>query len=86
MRSLDDVRADFDAVDTVVVAMVARRQQLAKEAGDIKKAAGAAVVDPARESRNVTKRAALCAQHDVDVDVVEAVFAVLVAASRDTQR
>ena len=65
---------------------VVHNLQLAKEAGEIKKAAGAVVVDPVREARNVAKRAELCRLHNVDVDVVEAVFAVLVAASRDTQR
>lgn len=86
MRSLDDVRADFDAVDAVIVAMIARRLDLAKEAGAIKKQAGRAIVDAVREAKTQEARAALCKVHGVSVDVVEAVYAVLVAASRDTQK
>ena len=85
-RSLDDVRAEFDAVDAALVALVAQRMRLASEAGQLKKAAGRPAVDAAREAQTKRARAKLCQVHGVSPDVVEAVFAALISASRDTQR
>lgn len=86
MRSLDDVRADFDDVDDALIALIARRQRLAAEAGLIKRSAARPVFDAEREARGRTRREQACEAHGIAPEVVEAVFAVLVAASRDTQR
>ncbi|MDP2343897.1 MAG: chorismate mutase [Deltaproteobacteria bacterium] len=86
MRSLDQVRADFDDVDDALLVLVQRRLELAREAGAIKRAAGIAVHDPAREQAGLQKRQAWCAAAGVDVDVVDRMFALLIEASRAAQR
>jgi chorismate mutase len=86
VRSLQEVRADFDDVDDALIALVQRRLALATEAGAIKRAAAIPVHDPAREAMSAEKRRARCAAAGVDVDVVDRLFAVLIEASRAAQR
>ncbi len=85
MRSLAQVRADFDDVDAALLALVQRRQLLAREAGLIKRSLGLAVKDPEREQARQRERTSWCAAAGVEVDVVEAIFAVLMDASRKAQ-
>jgi chorismate mutase len=86
VRSLDDVRAEFDEVDDALVALIARRQRLATEAGLVKRSAARPVFDAEREARGRARREQACAALAVAPVVVEAVFAVLIAASREAQR
>ena len=43
------LREEIEAIDRELVALIARRVALAREAGVVKRAAGMPVVDPARE-------------------------------------
>jgi prephenate dehydrogenase len=47
--ALARVRGEIEAVDREIVMLIARRADLAREAGRVKRAAGLPVVDPARE-------------------------------------
>ena len=86
MRTLAEVRADFDDTDGLLLALVQRRLVLAREAGVIKRAVGLPVQDPEREAAGREHRRAWCGAAGVDVDVVDRLFAVLIEASRAAQR
>lgn len=85
MRSLVEVRADFDDVDDALLRLVQRRLLLAREAGAIKRSLGLPVTDLNRETDGRTHRTSWCEAAEVNVDVVERLFAVLLDASRAAQ-
>ncbi len=84
-QELATLRAVFDDVDDAIVALLAQRQRLADHAGVIKKNAGRAIRDDAREAAASARRADAAVAAGVDVDVVAAVFDVVVRASRARQ-
>lgn len=79
------LRAVFDDVDDAIIALLAQRQRLAEHAARLKQSAGRPIRDDAREAAATARRAAVADAHDVDRDVVVAVFDVVVGASRARQ-
>jgi len=84
-EELAALRAVFDDVDDAIIALLAQRQRLADHAGIIKKNAGRGIRDDAREAAAAARRAGKAVDVGVDVDVVAAVFDVVVRASRARQ-
>jgi chorismate mutase len=86
--TLSEVRARFDEVDERLVRDVLARLDLADLARAAKAREGKSIVDLEREQRQGAARAALVDQLGASAEqlaVVEAVFAVLVDASRRRQ-
>lgn len=83
---LEDLRHEIDRVDGRILRLIARRVGLAAQAGACKRAAGAAVQDPAREASVVRGAAARARRAGLDEEIVRGVFWDLVRLCRDAQQ
>ena len=83
--SIESVRAQIEAVDERLIAVIAERVALAREAGRAKQAAGQPVVDPAREAAVVSRASALARAAGLPDDEVRALYWRLMAMSRNVQ-
>ena len=82
---LDALRAEIESVDAAIVALVGRRQALAREIGEHKRRLGMPVLDPPREAAVVRRVAELARQNGVPEEAVRELFRRLMAVSRAAQ-
>jgi prephenate dehydrogenase len=82
---LREVRALIDELDQELLALVARRGELARRAGRVKRAEGRPIRDPERERRLLAERNAWAQALGVDAPAAEQVFGALLEASRRIQ-
>lgn len=85
MESLNNVRAAIEAVDEQLIAAIAQRVALAREAGRVKSASGQPVIDPAREAAVVTRASVLAREAGLPEDEIRALYWRLMAMSRRAQ-
>ena len=78
-------REHIDEVDRELVALLARRAELARRAGRAKAVLGAGVVDEARERALLGDRREWATTAGLDADAVEAVFTEVIRFSRRIQ-
>ena len=71
---LEPVRHAIDAVDTELLALLARRLRLAHEARATRTGVGGPPVDPAREAAVVRRAATLAREHGLEPEVVRDIF------------
>lgn len=64
------VRAQIDRVDTGLVLLLANRFALTHRVGELKAEFGLEALDPERESRKLAAIRAVCAEHDVNPELV----------------
>ena len=83
---LREARSQIDEVDRELVALLARRTELARRAGRAKAELGLPVQDPAREAELLAEREALGTAQGLDAAAVRDVFDAIVALSRQAQR
>ena len=55
MKSLKDIRASIDALDSRIAALLAERMELADAVAEAKRASGGPVNDPVREREILTR-------------------------------
>ena len=84
-RTLADLRAEIEEVDAALVAIVAQRLTLAREAGVLKHAAGKPITDPAREAAVLVRASRLAREAGVPDDEIRTLFWHLLAMSRRVQ-
>lgn len=85
MRSLEELRDAVDAVDARIVAAIAERVRLAREAGEVKRAAGLPVLDPGRERAVVDRAAERALADGVPEPEMRALYWRLLALMRRAQ-
>lgn len=83
---LGEARATIDALDQELMALLARRAQVALRAARAKAGEGRAVQDPSREEALLGRRRELALDHDLDPNSVTDVFEAILRFSRDAQR
>lgn len=83
---LSEARGQIDAVDRELLALLARRTELARRAGRAKADLGRPVRDPEREAALLDEREAWGAALGLDAASVRALFEDVIAASRAAQR
>ena len=83
--ALREVRGHIDALDKELVEFLRRRSQLSARAGEAKRALGAPVQDPLRETELLETRRAWAAEAGLDQGEVEAFFLGILHMSRRTQ-
>jgi len=83
---LAQVREGIDEIDRDLVALLARRAELARRAGRAKQAIGATVLDAGRESALLTDRARWAKEAGLDEEGVDDVFRSILRLSRTIQR
>ena len=76
--SLDDVRAQIDALDAEIVRLLAERGRCVAQAARFKRTA-AEVAAPQRAEQVIGKVRALAVAHDADPDIVEAIYRTIIA-------
>jgi chorismate mutase len=84
-ESLDDLRREIAAVDDDLVALIARRLELAHRIGDCKRRLGLPVLDPAREAEVVRRVAAEARAKGTDPELVRAVLWQIIDHARRVQ-
>ncbi len=77
--TLEKVRAEIDAIDQQIVALIAERQQWVVTAGKLKKSEQA-VRAPARVEQVIRKVSQLAEQNGASTDVVERTYRALISA------
>lgn len=85
VSDLHAVRAHFDAIDAQLLALLAQRHAAARAAAHHKGALGLPITDLAREHAAARARAAIARALGLDDDVVQQIFAPIVAASKRAQ-
>jgi chorismate mutase/prephenate dehydrogenase len=83
--ALTALRARFDDVDAQILALLAQRAALSREAGTLKQAKGLAIVDVAREHAAADARRVVGRGLGLDDDIVDDVFSAIVLHSRRVQ-
>jgi chorismate mutase len=83
--SLDTVRAEISRVDTEIIRLIARRQELAGEIARIKIHAGMPVHDEHRASEVLSTVFDQAVEARIDPVAVQKIFGQLIAMSEDRQ-
>jgi len=83
--ALLEVREHIDELDRELIALLQRRCELSARAGLAKRATGAPVLDPSRETELLMQRARWAEQGGLPADVVQAVFRQILTISRRVQ-
>lgn len=81
---LKDVRERIDAVDRELVALLARRAQLVKDAARVKTEHGLPFPDPERESSMLTTRREWASQAGLNTRALDDVFRAVLRVTRDS--
>lgn len=79
------LRAEIEAVDARLIAMLAERIALARAAGEVKSQDSQPVVDPAREAAVVTRAVALARSAGLAEEDTRALYWRIMAMSRRAQ-
>jgi isochorismate pyruvate lyase len=82
--SLTRVRAEIDQVDDELVAILARREQLVRRAGDLK-SDESAVRAPERVEQVIAGVRRRAAAHGADADIVERVYRTMIDCNIDLE-
>lgn len=85
LAALAALRDRIEALDAQLVALVAERQRIAAQVGDVKRAAGQPVLDPAREAAVLRRVAGIARDHGVDEDDARELWRKLLAMARRVQ-
>jgi prephenate dehydrogenase len=84
--ALREIRDLIDDTDRELLALLARREQLARRAGRVKAAEGWPILDPERERALLAERRAWAEREGLGADAVEDVFRQVLRLSRAAQR
>jgi chorismate mutase len=84
--SLDKVRAEITEVDTGIIRLIARRQELAGQIAKIKIGSRIPVRDEKRAAKVLDLASETAAEHNIDPVSVRKIFEILIAMSEDLQK
>ncbi|HYD51583.1 MAG TPA: chorismate mutase [Gemmatimonadaceae bacterium] len=82
---LEELRAEIERIDESVIAAIEARQRLARRIGQLKRAAGMTLVQPAREAAVVRRAAEIARSSGLDPESVREIFWRLIDMSRRAQ-
>ncbi len=83
-RNLDGYREQIDSIDSQILSLLSRRQEVATAVGQIKKKRGLEVFDPAREEKIM--RRLTSGKHGVlSSDAIKHIYSEIISASRSVQ-
>jgi chorismate mutase len=84
--SLDKVRAEITEVDTGIIRLIARRQELAGQIAKIKIGSRIPVRDEKRAAKVLDFASETAAEYNLDPVAVRKIFEILIAMSEDLQK
>ena len=86
MRSLDELRADIDRVDEVLVRLLNERARVACEVGLLKKELGIDVYQPEREKEVLAHVRGVAAEGPLGPDAIARLFERIIDEARRLER
>jgi monofunctional chorismate mutase len=84
-RALQAIRDEIERVDREIVALVARRLELARRTGDVKRAHNLPLFDAAREAAVVRRAAELSREAGLPEEEARNLFWILIGMARRLQ-
>ncbi len=84
-QALAQLRSQIEEIDHVIVRLLARRVELARDAGVIKRAGGLPAVDPDREQAVLDRVAGWARTEGVSESDVRRLFALVIEMARTAQ-
>ena len=85
MTELTELRAEIESVDAEILALVARRVELARQAGARKRERGSATLDPGREAAIIRRAVEAGRSLGLAEEGVRALFWTLIDLCRSAQ-
>ncbi len=85
-RSLDELRADIDRVDEVLVRLLNERARVACEIGKLKKALGIEVYQPEREKQVLAHVRGIAAEGPLGSEAIARLFERIIDEARRLER
>jgi chorismate mutase/prephenate dehydrogenase len=85
LTELARCRDEIEQVDRKIVALLADRMRLGKRTGELKRAAGLAILDPTREAAVIRRAATIAREMGLPTEPVREVFWQIVGMSRRAQ-
>lgn len=82
---IDHIRAAIAATDRQIIALIARRVELARCIGAAKQAHGVPVCDPAREAAVLREAAAAARDEELDPEIVRQIYWCIIGLCRGEQ-
>jgi chorismate mutase len=86
LPQLGNVREQIEQIDQQLVQLIGRRLELAKQAGEAKRALGTFTLDPEREAAVVRRAAQQGRSAGLDEEAIRAVFWQIIGMSRRSQQ
>ena len=86
MRTLDDLRADIDRVDEVLVRLLNERARVACEIGHVKKAHGIEIYQPERERQVLEHVRSVAVEGPLGPDAIARLFERIIDEARRLER
>lgn len=86
METLSGHRAELDALDAQLVALLAKRFAVTTKVGELKAAYEASPLDAAREHAQLERLADLARENALSVNVTRTIFETLFALVRESHR
>ena len=85
MAELAEIREAIERIDRDIIELIAKRVQLARRVGVVKRSAGLPTLDPAREAAVVRRAGALAREANLEDEDVRYIFWHLIGLSRRMQ-
>ncbi len=86
MNHIEKLRVEINDVDTQIIELIAKRQQIALAIGEYKKQNNLPVFDPKREILLREFHKSICEKYSVAPDLVAKLFELLIEESRKVQQ
>lgn len=85
VSELAHLRDEIEHIDRALVALIAKRVELARKVGSVKRAHGLPTLDPAREAAIIRRSGVLARENGLQEEDVRDIFWHLVGLSRRAQ-
>ena len=86
MQKLEDFRSIIDDIDSKLLSLLAKRQEMIKQVGEFKLEQNIPVLDKAREDYLHKYHQKLSVKYNLSFDFIQDLFAMIMEHSRKTQR
>ncbi len=86
MQELEQFRSIIDDIDSKLLHLLAKRQEVVKQVGEFKLKQNIPVLDTAREEYLYKYHQELSAKYNLSFDFIQDLFAMIMEYSRKTQR
>ncbi|GAA0522320.1 chorismate mutase [Halorubrum aquaticum] len=84
--SLDELRREIEDIDQEIVELIARRTYVADTVAQVKEKRDLPTTDESQEARVMDRAGENAEQFDVDVNLVKAIFRLLIELNKAEQR